>query len=250
MPYHSIAYYATSASVTADTQINAVSGDPLTISSNSYVYIQPLKVLSAFAQGLNLKYARINTPSLRAIAIPYLNPLSVNALSGNYANACDFSAAPIQLAANEPIEVDHTGTSTSGQVFVLLDVTDNITPIIPSQVFMLRGTSSTAVSALTWSQLTMTWTQSLPGLPYTFGCIGGFHVSTNSLAARLQFPGQFFQPGFPGLQVNGQRLPDPYSPGRHGLLGTFTSITIPNVWVFAGGADATHDVGLWFVRLS
>lgn len=247
--YHVVAYLANT-----NTQVNFDSS-PLTdsylaIQNGHYLPQQPFYLYGGFFLGANLTKVILVTPRSRAIVPPALYPINGSLLPPDRAHCFDRRTNPFTLNAVEEVSLQMTvGGTVNAYNAALMFWGNSLDPVPPGDIYALHGTSSTAATANAWSQVSVTWDQTLPA--GTYAIIGSQHQSTNAWAHRFIFrdPTQQLRPGFLS-QVSLANITEPsYYYGGWGKLGTFNTYTYPNVEVLCNGADASHDVVMNMIKV-
>lgn len=234
----------------ADLDVPAVSDDVLTIQNNHFFPNVSYDLVAAAAMSATVNRAKIVSPSLRVVANPFIRPIILAALPPALPAIADYRSNPFQLPAEEELAIQ--GTSDLGAATerfnALLWLSNGITTPPRGRTFTIRGTSTTAAVANTWtSQPTISWSDTLPTGRYAV--VGLNYIATNGVAARVIFPGQLERPGVLAGATNGVQ-PDPmFGKGRLGVLGYFYTYAMPIIQVFNNGTDAAHTYFLDLVKI-
>jgi hypothetical protein len=128
----------------------------------------------------------------------------------------------------------------------ILFVGDSLDPVPPGDVYSLHGTSTTAAVANAWTQLNVTWDQTIPAGTYTV--VGSQHQSTNALAHRLYFRTRPNKPGMLSITSLGNMTDASYYFGGWGSLGQFNTVAYPFIEVLCNAADAVHDIVMNMIK--
>ncbi len=244
---HMLAHYG-SLGATEDTTIPAVTDPGWVINNNNYQMPQDMSLVYALCLGNLLLRTRLITPFTQQVTSPYLVPsYKSNAINPVIFNPVSFRDRPFPLKRSERVNVAATnsGAGPTG-TYAFLVVEDRFVPAPVGDIWTVRGTGATALTANAWSTTVMTWTFNLP--EGTYAVVGGYGYSATGMAMRLTFPGQFFKPGF---WVGTDKTYVPWMPqlrGELGQLGSFDLNTTPTVEFFASAADATQEVYLQLIR--
>lgn len=245
--FHLGAYYGPAGDA-VEADLPALSDDILTIQNGHFVLSQPMQLLGAQAVGDDLVRARLASPSMRQIASPYIRPISVNAAGTQDANIWLLDYNPFVIRPFEEIQAlaaDSSGNTSDTQILIWL--ADAIAPLPSGNVIPLRITSTTASVDATWTTLSITYQDTLPGGAYAM--VFSEHFSNNGIAHRWIVPNQLWRPGFPSITDINQRLPYALSKGQFGLMGRFRSNDLPRVQVLTDGSDNAHEIYLHVVRI-
>lgn len=244
--YHLCAY-AETIDNTADNDITAVVDDILTIQNSHFVLSQEMGLFAAMAMSATLSRTRIQSPSMRQIAGPFVRPIIVSATPGNNANIWLLDRNPFRIPPFEEIQVLATsGVAMTEPFAALLWLGDRLEPSPAGNVIPLRWTSTTAAVANAWTTLTITFTDALPSGVYTI--VGSECQSTNGRAHRWIIPNQYWRPGMPSITALSQRLPYAMALGQFGVMGRFRSNDLPRPQVLANGTDNAHEGYLYAIR--
>lgn len=235
---------------TVDTDITPVTDSVFLIQNSHFVPQSDLYLFAAAAMEATPSRVRIVTASLRIPSTPWLRPLITGAIPPNIPVIPDYRANPLLLKALEEVQVWATSAIAMGNEHFtsLLFVGDTITPPPQGNIVTMRGTSTTAATVNAWTQLTMTWQDTLPFGQY--GIVGLQHFSANAQACRLVVNGQLWRPGALSVNALGNYTHPMFTKGGLGLWGTFRSTAMPIPEVLCDAANATHEVYLEFVRMS
>ena len=249
MPFHMSAYASTTLSTTANTDIAAVQDDILAISNNHFLPQKDYDLVFAYAQSATLNRARLVSPTNRQITIPFLRPVNAGATPATDPNVADYRSTPFGIQGLEELALEASSDIAMGnETFIgLIGLQDTFRPVPKGNPFTLRGTSSTASVANTWTTLTVTWADTLPDGLYT--CIGLEVVAVTGIAARLIFENQVLRPGCVGSVLVGNRTHQMFRLGGLGAWGDFRQTRMPIVQVLNTAAVSSHTVFLDLVKI-
>jgi hypothetical protein len=162
----------------------------------------------------------------------------------------DYRGNPLRIKGLEEIAVEATHTTAGGAVSTIgLWIADK--PIMPApqgDVFTLRGTATTTLTANAWSLLAITWQDSLPAGNYA--CVGLQVQGATAKLARMIFEDQINRPGCLGQTNVADNSHPIFRMGGLGTFGRFTSNRMPNVEVLAGAADTVQEIYMDIVRIN
>lgn len=240
---------ANSASATDATLVDlAPIQDGIMTIANSHWYPQkPYDIVSAVVMGTNAQYAQVVTPKMRQLNPPWLPDLNAALVSVSNFAINDLRRTPISLNRLEEVQINYQQTSGGAQRgTVVMNWQLQQTPIPPGEMFVLRGTSTTAVVANVWSQLTVTWDTNLPAGEYSL--IWAKVQSTNQQAFRFIIPGQYERPGFVGVPTLLSRQGDDIPVGGFGEWSRFFTTAFPIPEVLCNAADAAHVLFLYLIQ--
>lgn len=248
MPFHCCAYTDSIGNVTND-DLPAVNDTILSIQNNHIVPSDDMLLYYAFGAGPNTDRIRIVSPSNRQVTLPFIRPINVAALPANNPNVADYRLNPFAVKGREELAMEGTTNAVGpSRLTVVIGLGRGLDPVPVGNVFTMRGTSTTAAVANAWTQISMTWADSLPDGDYV--AVGIETFSTNQQASRLIVENQYWRPGGVGINALANRTHDMFRKGGLGGMGRFRSIRMPNVEVLANAADASHEVYLDLVRVS
>jgi hypothetical protein len=245
---HHTCVFRASIAQNSDLDVAALPDQILTIQNSHFLPQQDMPILYAAAASANLARARIITPTYRGVTTPFIRPVSTAATFGFPQRVVDYTEENLIARRLEELQVNgfQTGAGAESVTVVMGLLTQRIAaPMGPC--YTLRGTSTTAATSGSWSDVTVTWQDILPQGNYAV--IGGEVQSTNALCWRLIFENQFFRPGGLSVTALGNGADKLFRMGGLGQWGQFSSNAFPNVQVLAGGADAAHEIYLDLVKL-
>lgn len=245
--FHFAANYE-SADNTANLDLNALDDGILSIRNNHHVPSEPLELRAALGLGDELLRARLNSPRVRAMSPIYLLPILNAAVPNTDVQIADFRNNPIRMSAAEEIiwEVTNSGAGPTA-TFVLSWLFSSFRPAPTGEVFIVRGTSTTAAVAATWTNVTVTWDFQLPAGVYSV--IGAAYYATNAIGFQVQFDGQYYRPGALGFATEGHSVWRGQLNGGLGEWGQFDTVSLPRVRVLNGSTDNAHTFYLQIVRI-
>lgn len=249
MSFHVLAYEE-AIGTTANTDLDAVADDIIVRQNDHFFPSVDLQLLWATAMSANMNRSRIVSPTLRQVTNPQIRPIINAATPGDDEAVADYRSNPFRLPRLEEIAVESSSDICMGteQALALLGVTAGMQPAPAGNVFTLRGTSSTASVALTWTSVTTTWDDTLPEGRYAV--VGLTAVGATEVAARLIFDEQMWRPGATAVAAIGNRIPALFQKGGLGMWGMFNSWAMPIVQVLNTAAVSTHTFFLDIVRVA
>lgn len=236
-------------------RINVVQDDVLT-PSDADRFLVPKNynwIHWGFATGANLSRARIVTPSLE------VNKSDLDVVPHADGSNLLLKASPsilvpprfIELEVSENIEFQtaEDGGTTTQQGFVVLGTAEN-QPMPAGQIRSIRLTGTTTLTPNTWTSVTLTPESTLEQGTYMmvhFMCHG-----VTPIAARWLPQGGGFRPGMFCSAAASPAQFD-WNPSIWRELGwfsmlEFTHITLPQIQIFATGADTAQVVQMWAIR--
>jgi hypothetical protein len=245
--FHLCAFTESVAALT-NTDITALNDDVLTISNTHFLPQQDLPIIFAAATGLLLDRARLVSPTNRLITLPHIVPVMLGDTIPTPPAVADYRANPFRLRGLEEFALEATTTAAGpSQVTGLIALQPSYEPMPAGNVFTLRGTSTTAAVAVTWTTIAMTWADILPEGVYAI--VGGYYVAATPLAFRLIVEGQIWRPGGIGVALSTGLLWNPQLKGGLGVWGRFKPTAMPQVQVLNTAAVAVHTIYLDIMRV-
>lgn len=220
-----------------------VQGDDLIV-PRDYNYL-----LGAYVLGASLTQARIQSPSLRRLVNLDVCPFT-RAAAPNADNPRIYLIAdnPKQLDEDEALNVlaaeDAAGASAVS-AFVLLGAGEPAP--VEGDIVTVRATSTNTATANTWTNVQLTFDQSLPA--GTYQLVGSRHISANAVFHRYVFVGGIWRPGAPSLTSEDGIDVTKFRHGGMGVWGEFSHNTPPTVDVFCTAADASHKFYLDLIKV-
>lgn len=248
---HTCAFFKSSAGTLTLEDTPAVQDQTLAISaSNHFLLPQDAKLKAIYAKGTTLTNARFNTPHLRMVSIPTIDPIDALAVSTSSSpprlEVFPDGSEPVINAIDE-FEIDMTtGVGASSNKAIAWLLFGNKSPVPVGPVYTLKATATITQVAGSWVNGNFTLDQGLPDGLYTV--IGLDAFGAGLVAARLVFPNQWYRPGTLARNlVTDLPAPD-FRAGRLGALGQFRQTAIPTLDVFADGAGAAQTIFIDVVR--
>jgi len=219
--------------------------------AGNYLFQDDGQIKIAYAKGLSLSRARINTPSYRRVAIPEVQPVDQQALGAyNSPPSIDFYGDfPITYAKLDELNMDVTTTGAvasqyHGAVWWFPNV---VNPIPPGPVYTIHATAAIAGIVNAWARGTLTIDQPLPAGSYAV--VGLDAIGAGLVIARLRFPNQVYLPGC-RARVAVTNFPDfRFRFGRLGLWGSFANTAPPTLEIYCDAASAAQDVWIDVIPL-
>lgn len=252
MPQHLIAFTKTTATAASTFEgMTCVSDGVLAQSSSTGFFVKAgMRVVAGYV-GSNgtapeIEAARINSPTFRRVGLPAIRPLSPLRAPGDDPNVMVIVDRPLSYPDTDTLTLEIINSGAAPVAVGLLWLETEREPVPPGETYWLRYTSTTAASALVWSQLVISFDQ-LPEGEYVV--CGMEHISTTCLAARLVFPGSPWRPGTLGQAAATNQNHAVFYDDRLGVFGRFSAFAPPTVEVLCTAADASHAGYLRVLRV-
>lgn len=233
---------------TANTEVPALQDDVLQIRSNRHTPYENMYLVAAYTGAVTLLRTRINSPNTRKVAPSMIVPVNAALLPPTNPNVADYRNNPFLFKRDEGIVYESTDSAAGpNNHYIVSWLSTGLEQAPAGDVYTVRGTSTTAAVASTWTTVTVTWDQDLTeGL---YAVIGGMYIATNAVAFQLIFEQQTYRPGGLGGASAGIRPPAWQLYGGLGKWGQFRSLNPPGVRVLNDGTDNSHTFFLNVVRI-
>ncbi len=193
--------------------------------------------------------ARLRTPSFRQITTPFIRPIGTAIVPTDDPNVADYRSNPLRFRGLEEIEflAEHTAVGAAVVVGVAAVSRGALLNMPQGDVYTLRATSTTTLTAGAWTQAAQTFQDTLPqGI---FSVVGGWIQGATAIAFRLIFEDQIDRPGGLGAAALGSRAAPLFRMGGLGIWGRFNSNRMPNVEILANAADTSAELYLDIIRV-
>lgn len=248
MPFHLLAYTESLGAAATLQDVNALADGIFTIQNNHFVPQFDYSLLYTQIWCTDIVRARLVSATFRQFAEPYQFPLSDGTVPTPGIEPVDYTSSPLTVRMLEELslEVEHSNVGAQ-QATGLVAVARTLTPAPRGDVYTIRGTSGDTAGAAAWTQVTMTWDNTLPTGRYA--AVGAVHLSATGQASRLIFEDQVERPGTPSYVTADVEIPTLGSKGRLGQWGLFDANRFPNVEVLCTAGDTAHVVYMDFVRI-
>jgi hypothetical protein len=246
--HHTLAWRLSSADAT-ETDLTPVTDSIWTIQNGHFLPSIDWFLLAAYAGAASPNRARLITPTFRQITTPYIRPINTDIVPGNLPSVSDYRANPLRFRALE--EIQFMGTQTSGGAAVIVGLAwvarQGLQPMPSGDIYTLRGTGTTTAVAGAWTQVAVTWADTLPqGI---FAVVGGNFIGTTCLSGRLIFEDQIDRPGGIGSSAADLNNEPMFLKGGLGVWGRFNSNRMPNVEFLCNAADTAQEIYLDIIRV-
>ena len=186
-----------------------------------------------------LTSARLISPALRRVANIEIGTL-INALVwGDQPETIIHPENPIPVLADEALnlQINSDAASALGE-YGLVWLSDGQQSKVTGQMYSIGGSSAVTLSAGTWVNGSLSFSQTLPVGRYQI--VGMRARGTNLVAARLNFVGGTMRPGVPAINALGDKDTGAFRYGNMGVFGEFDSITPPTIDCL-GATDSAQD---------
>lgn len=246
---HHLAAFQAAVGQTANTQLTAQTDQILPIdSSGAFLPQSNLSLVAAFVSGATLNRARFDSPRYRQIAQPYIEPINLALLPVGNPGIMDLRDNPLRVPALSPFSVQATSSLacstevTTAGVFL----TDRMVVMPQGDIYTLRATGATTVTAKAWSDVALTFDQSIVEGEYSV--VGGCAYSTTMFYWRIILDNQYYRPGGIGFATRGLRAPSFQYNGGLGEWGRFRNTSMPRLQVYCNAADTAQTLFLQVIK--
>lgn len=246
--YHLCAFTEAIAAA-AETDADALTDQILTIQNNHFLLGKDMRLMAFWSGSTTLTRVRLSQPSLRMIALPYMRPITQAIIPPTDPNLADLSNFPLTLHGGEEFACLATTALAMGteRFTGLAWLMDSYDPAPQGEAYTLRFSSTTALVANTWTDLSLTWADNIPqGL---YAAIGSEVQSTNGIAHRWIFDSQYWRPGHLSITGLGNRSAAQNYNGKLGVMGRFGPTTLPRLQGLGNGTDNAHEGYLSCIRI-
>ena len=244
-----LAAYSANLGVGTDVDITPVTDQVLSVQNSHFVLNMPMGLMAVEAMSALLDRIKLVSPTMRQLASPYVRPINQSTVAITNPNLALYDNSPYPIPAFEELQLLATSTIAAATERFTAGVwlQQNPQPIPAGGWTALRFTSTTAAVANTWSDLPITFADTIPAGVYA--AVMSEHFSTNAQLHRWIFSNQVARPGFPS-QVNAfSRHPYAISKGQFGVMGQFRSNDLPRFQALTNSTDATHTGYLSVVKI-
>lgn len=218
--------------------------DPLvTIQNSRFIFPMQVDIGCILANVVTGSRCRINTPSMRQIALPEIYPIKTTAGNGSNPPVMGPTWGSIRINALDEFGLDVSRAGgAAADCFAGIWYAPSRVPAPGGPVITMRATASPTLTNGTWVAANMTFDQSLPNGRYAL--VGAQVTCTSGMFARFAFPGQSqFRPGVPVTETVGDYVnPQIFRWGNFGLFGTFDSTAQPLIEILGYVAGAQSPV--------
>jgi hypothetical protein len=192
---------------------------------------------------------RLITPSFRQVSTPWLVPLNLGVEPGSDPSVADYRSNPLTLRGLEEVEAEATNTdAVAAADYVVVEGWQlSYEPMPAGDIWTMRGTGTTTVTADNWTTVAITWQDMLPVGRYVV--VGGHFVSTTGIAWRIIFEDQTARPGGLCVDSSTEMTHPMFRWGGLGVWGHFDSNRMPLIQAFCDAADTAQTIYLDFVRI-
>lgn len=212
-------------------------------SSTAYTFARPLKLLRAYVRGNSASRAQYDSPTIRLIGPPEIQPIDTAAAPPNLPPINKYDDAAFTVPPLDPLGVKISRAGVGAATCqALLWVGEQYQGEQKGPCFPVQATGAITASTSAWTAGALTFGQALPTGRYRI--IGMSAQGTNLLAARLIFPNQTYRPGVLAQDAAGEYDHEWFRRGAFGVFGEFDSVAPPTLEVLAFGANTSQTIWL------
>lgn len=232
--------------------ITAIADPCLRVVGDDLIVPDGLNNLMGFmALGATMVQAQLLSPSLRRLALQDIDPLNVGAepLDTQFPTVFhDLFERPITLDVSEALnaQIDQ-GAGAAERETVLVWLGTGMEPVPAGQMFTVRTTNATTLTAYAWTNGALTFSQSLPAGRYAL--VGARAYSAGLIGFRMVFPGATWRPGGVGVDATADQDVPRFRYGSAGVWGEFEHDLPPTVDFFSVSADSAQVVQLDLIQI-
>ena len=247
--YHTAAYSSSIALTSTKQPVLAVADNVFRIgASNGFVLQDDMMLIEAYAGGVGLANPTLTSPKLNQFSPLRITPFLLTGAVSDGLNKALWPYRPFTFRNQEEVTAQaDNGNAAAQQETIVVSFATGIDPIPPGEEIFALATSTTAAIAFTWTLLTYTLSQTLPEGVYAL--ISSEHQSTTAIAHRYTFWNQFYRPGYTSTTAFTNHQSLDVQSLQKGMAGQFSNVTLPNIEVFCGAADAAHNVILRMIKV-
>lgn len=240
--WHLAAWYDTRAGAVTNQPMATVNDGILTSQADYFLAPSEAELIFSAAGSAQMTNARLDTPSLREVGLPSLQPINLSAATiPSPVNVADFLLSPIRVPKVDQIAAQMT-LSGAGTGYVIAGIGFGPRPPAPGgRIYRLRATSAITGAAGVWVNGALNFEQSLPAGYYAI--VGMQTIAATVLAARLSIPGAAFRPGVIATNALGGQPWPRFQDGSLGVWGVFENQNVPSLDILTGlGGASTAQV--------
>lgn len=234
------------------TGVNALADPHVRVVSKDIIVPTLNQLIGVYALGATISQAQLQSPSMRRIFNLDVRPIEIAANPKTYPAYLDLLPNPIHLQTDEALDAFVAETAAGAELeTVLAWLGDGNYGLPAGDVDTVRATGATTLVANAWTNVSLTFSQSLPAGRYAIvGCRG---ESTGLIAFRLVGVGYNWRPGAIGFASGGLVDEPRFRAEAYGKLGTwmeFAHNTPPTIDCLSTSADTSEVFHLDLVKVA
>lgn len=204
-------------------------------------------LLAVCALGAYITDARVDTPALRRTLLLDVSPINRDT-EPLYPTAWHQQFySPLVLDEYEPMRF-MAAIESAGRQTGLIWLGDGPQSPVTGEIFTVRATGTTTLVAFTWTNVSLTFTQTLPAGMYQL--VGMRALSTGCIAARCVFVGGTWRPGCLGCDMIGDYGEALFRRGALGVWGEFRHDQPPTIDFLSASPDTSETVWLDLIKIA
>lgn len=206
-------------------------------------------LMACYALGATISRAQLSSPTLRKSTLIDFSPLDIGAEPTSNPRIIDYINNPVPLTAGEGLRaLVAEGAAGAERETVLAWLTNGLDAAPAGRVETIRCTSTTTLTAFSWSLCELTLSQQLEAGRYAI--VGMSAFSTGAIAARLVIPGSAYRPGVIAFDAESDFGTTYARRGELGNWGEFEHVFPPQVEFLSVSADTAETVYLDVVKVA
>lgn len=236
--HHLLAYAGSVAQNAALATVPAIVDQVLAqFTSTTYTPEKTLRILRSYAMGDAISQIRFDSPLLRLIGPPQVQPIDVAAEPSTLPPVNKYDDNAMFWVQNDPLAMlcSRAG-SGAANVYVLHWLSETPLAKISGPTIAVRATYTATLTAGTWVPATLTFDQSLP--PGDYRIVGMSAVCGDLFCARLILPNTVWRPGCLAQDLDSQWDWEWFRRGNFGDYGSFKSYSPPTIELMGHTAGA------------
>lgn len=249
MPHHVVGFFENQDSGGVLVGVAAVADSTLNVAGdNVAVPVWADKLAGVGGIGATITLCRVNSPELDRLVEEDVAPLNLAAEPAVPTPWQNMFNAPRQLKESENMSVEVAEAAAGAEdEYVVVFLTSGKVALPSGEIFTVRATGATTVTADVWTNCPLTFGQTLPAGRYAI--VGAHVVSATGIAYRFNISGQAQRPG--GFAYDAvSDMPDAiFRKGGLGNWGEFEHNVPPQLEMLCTAADTAQAVYLDLIKV-
>lgn len=214
------------------------------------------QLIGAYAMGVNIVRAQLQSPSLRSLLNYEIEPVDIGAEPASPYPIHLFPDSPIQLRADENLQA-FASENAAGAARCTIGAWLATGPIRPvsGDIHTTQWSSATTLAANVWTQVPLTIAEALPAGRYQV--VGARFEAAGAVFGRLIFKGSAGQqsritlrPGAVARDAASDLENEMFRRGNLGVWGEFDHNTPPDAEFLSVSADTSETVILDLIKIA
>jgi hypothetical protein len=247
MGFYVAAWRESTAAMTALDYIAALVDQKIRTQNDSIIVPEKWpNIGGVYAGGAGIARCQIDAPSLRSTFLPDIKPVDVSAEPTSNPPFAKMFDNPLMLKPSEELKatIIHANTEYDTVAVWLMDTIDDAPT---GEIFTVRFTGATTLTANAWTLVPLTISQQLPVGNYAV--VGMRADAAGGILARLVFSDDDSRPGVICFDAVSDLEPEIFRYGNLGKFGEFTNLTIPQAEFLSTSADTAEVIELDLIKL-